>query len=591
MKSYTKNLEPAGDLNGQWSRQNESIRVDTGSGAVVDYHGEALISTTTGQSIEFQLKTKVFRSAQIDIPVLVSSKTSVSLFINDQAVEQFTLPPEGSSTSVLQHIPRDVTEWTQAAQLSKLKLRFVQETSGDTIKFLLSNNYPELHPRVIQNFVGTYAFKVLAFFVLSALCLLGLAILIPVHLQFLTRAYRYYALVGGSFLWLVGTLGLLDMIRLPLVPTLRRLYKKSESEREAVLLSLFLTCLFVYLGVTVALLGIRARQKYSNLILIATEGATEDDDEAIKQAFISNPWRKEAQILFERRAFDLRKPHDMVPFRRHVKTFVTDQLVKQAAENAPSYQRLPYYLIKDARTLSDPVLWYASLLLEAETGDRQSLLKEALNFLALRNAPEARVQRLYTRMSLIFLQLGEARKGADQKRIDELTQQKEDVEGELHKLLTGYLSDKAVTYSFAFQNACDALAVSYLNRCNCHQALYWFEQELRTRATQASFNSERLWHRPPEKLYLYYVLCPTCTTYGSPQGPENAKNIRKNFDDLCKCRSTNLDATDKSESDLAQKLLSQFNGYNQQDNWLKGTVRDSKVTHELRNDLEMGWRY
>ena len=232
-----------------------------------------------------------------------------------------------------------------------------------------------------------------------------------------------------------------------------------------------------------------------------------DQDQAISRAFVLIPWRKEAQVLFERRAWRLRDSNDMGGFRQYVRDFVSRSEVKQAVANVSSRRDLPFYLDKTTDSaFNDPVIWYASILPEGEEEKQHPLKEFAISVLSARDADsdaEAKILRTYLRLALND-------KGEEGERINEL-----------RRLLTQYASYKNAAATQTYQMGCDILACYYIKNCRPNEATYWFGKELEARDRQQSAGNV-LWQRPPEKLKLYQMFLLKMKATG-----ENVKEARK----------------------------------------------------------------
>jgi hypothetical protein len=584
MKIQIRKLEPIGALDDSWKCVTVKTTLSGLSDSEIKYEGEVLTTTATGgTAIEFELITRVFRPALIEIPLLVGSETAVHLFVDGKVAGDISLPAKGDTS--VQVISSDLTRFCQSSRTSKLKVQFLRD-SGAAITLLTDDRYPELKPRLIQSWDLAHAFPALSFYCLFALCLLGLVILLPAHLQFLSKSLRFYTIVGGAIIWLIGILGVVDLAKIPVASTLRKFYGRTEAMREIVLLSLALSSFLILTGVIVALLGMRARQKYSDLIVAAIDGPKQNRDQAIRDAFIAVPWRKEAQILFENRAYELRDASDMGSFRRYVAAFVSDPSIAQAIRNVQNEPQLPFYLRKDTKTFSNPFTWYASLWLEAENTDQARALREALNMLSVTSEPEALVQSGYMKLSLVnydFPAKGDQSQIADWQRRENATADK------LQKLLTTYEADESVVSDVAFQNACDALAVHYVNQCDVGNAVKWFKKEIHVRDQMASLSDERLWLRPPEKLILFYLLCANCTTTGG--GKVSAEAVQNQYA-KCLAQTANAQSANQPTPSLAKIILADYAAYADRGAWRKNTFLDDKAKGELKTEmLEKGWRY
>jgi hypothetical protein len=192
--------------------------------------------------------------------------------------------------------------------------------------------------------------------------------------------------------------------------------------------------------------------------------------DAARRAFILLPWRKEAQILLDANAYRLRTDASMPALRRFVKSFVDDDRVKRAAEDTLHKSGLPVPLegLAPQRWLSDPVVWYASLLPEAEEENETDHLKSAVAELANRDPREQFPQAYLLRTSLNL----------------QLQIEDEDARHRLRRDLIDFLykdEEARLTTFHEYQVACDMIAVSFLHDCDHETANDWFARELKAR--------------------------------------------------------------------------------------------------------------
>jgi hypothetical protein len=462
----------------------------------------------------------------------------------------------------------------------------------------------EMGAEVSQKWSWSYAFQSLLFFALSWSCVVGLAILILAHIQPLGDTFRFYAVLIAVLTWIAGVLGLPDIARLPLRPMLRRLYSRtspksdalsllSRSRRVAWLFSLFLTLILVCSGVGVVIYCLSIRQYYSNLVHRALEETDPDAKKAeISEALSLLPWRKEAQILFESEAYGKRNAEDMNGFRNYIKTFATQQDVKLSIGRAPDADHLPLCLTKTASTnfLNDPVVWYASTIVEGEDESETLLSNEAVSMLATRKSPLAELQLWKMKLGQMMVgEPGDENEIATQVRELEI----ESTANQLRELLLKYNSSRGAQ---EYQAACDTLAGYFLRKCHLtavgqglEEAAYWFKEEISARQNQSTNSGAPLWLRPPDKLRLFYM-------FGSQWNmPGKAANDARCLLDARNCLKD--PAKEPEPCDFAETFKRELwvPNWHYQDEpaWTRGTVRDHdlKLNQVIEDSLKKGWRY
>jgi hypothetical protein len=592
MKPLQVRLEPV-DVDGtQWQKQFVDISF-TSNDHVMNYQGYVLASLPgAAHTIEFEFRTSALRPAEIDIPLRSSSNASVRLFVNDELIETFEVPAS-QPTFLVQHLTKDVTRWTEPRETSRLRLVISYDGQQATTTILLGNARAEFGPEVVQKWTWSYAFQSLLFFALAWSCVIGIAILVLAHIQPLGDTFRFYAVLIAVLTWIAGVIGLPDVARVPLRPMLRRLYSKtrsssdassllSRSRRVAWLFSLFLSFVLVSSGVGIVIYCLSIRQYYSSLIHRALEKS--NDPEArladISQALTLVPWRKEAPMIFESDAYALRNAEHMSGFRGYVRRFATQPDVKQAITRAPGADRLPFWLTKPASPNFDPVVWYASTIIEGEEESETALMKEAISILATRKGPIAQIQLRKMKLAQML-----AEEDVSDSELDNAA-------NELRELLERNFNSRG---THEYQAACDTLAGYYLRTCdpdaaskNLEEAAKWYKEELSARTHQTTDNAEPRWLRPPDKLVLFYMFGSRWKMAG-----ESAINARCLLDfSTCKDPIKETKPCD-FEPTFDKELATPNADYQKESAWIKGTVRDGHFNLDLviEDSLKKGWRY
>jgi hypothetical protein len=550
------NLEPT-----QWRLQLLDTTFEFVDGQTAKYEGEALVSEPgKTHAIQFEFKTHPLSPAAVHIPLSVSAPASVTLRANDHLVGTFELGTTKEQDTVLHVLAVNVTKETEPCRISRLGLRVSYGGEAGITTIPLGDDELVTKLGVLQEWSWRYAFQALAFFVLSSGTILGSAILVVAHMRAFGDTFRFYAALMTVAAWGLGVLGISDLAKIPFWWLLRRVYGHTRAYRTASLAALTLLFALVISGTATVIYCLRKRQHYSDLIHKAMEHGP-DEDSAITNAFVLIPWRKEAQLLFERRAWVLRE--DKPSFRHHIREFVSQPEVKQAVATASSEQVPPFYLDKTTySTFNDPVVWYASLLPEGEEEKERPLKETAISILSARESDaEAKILRTYLLLA-----------STDKSKEAEIV-------NKLHELLTQYASYKAVAATQTYQMGCDALASYYVSHCRQREASEWFLRELGARDRQQTAGTAPLWQRPPEKLMLYRMFLWEMNVTG-----ESVKEAKKLllWDNYGNC--------EPYEKEFKVSVFSMKN-YQDKKMWLKGTVFDDSQDLAINSLLNKGWRY
>lgn len=555
----------------QWHREVISAIYKSLDGPSVNYDGEVLRSESQQTSIiEFEFKTHPFSPANIQIPLSVSAPASVRVRVNDQlaaALELGTL----KDTVVLHVLEVNVTKETEPRKFSRLGLRvsFGGHTGSTTL--LLGDDKGERKPCVRQEWSWRYALQSLAFFALACANILGLAILLLVHIRALGDTLRLYAVVTMVGAWCCGVLGISDLAKIPFWSILRKLYSRTRPYRTVSLGALVLLSLLVGSGTGIVFCCLRIRQHYSDLIsraMAMDQGPAQDA--VIRQAFVLQPWRREAQMLFERRAWFLRRD-DTKGFRQHVRQFVSEADVKQAIASSSTRRDLPFYFDKDADSaFNDPILWYASLLPEADEGQQHAFEQMAVDILDARNATddaEAKILRTYLLIGIAIRTNNEA---AESEHV-----------AELQGLLSQYGSYQKVSATQTYQMGCDRLGSYNVMNCRPEEASKWFGRELDARSKEQLASDLPLWQRPPEKLVLYHMFLHEINSPGSNE--QNATTLLQG----------NFGCEHPYEKDFEAAVFARYPAYQKLPEWFKGTVLLDRSSFDpiINRLLNRGWRY
>ena len=591
MKTNERFLEPVEIDDSLWDSVVLPVRTTKKNG-VREVNPHEVIRASAdceSHSIAFELKSGAFHQSQVQLSLWASTNASVKLYINDRFVKTFEYTHSPNPVPQLQTISTDVTKWVEEKKSSTMRLLISYGGQKGKV-FLLSDRYlTDFEPKLVLKFSPTYFFKSAAFISLSWLAILSVAVIILARIQILGDSFRFYAVLTTILLWLAGLIGLSDLAKIPVQSGMRRIWSKTRSDenpitaagtprrgfvgwfmrwrRALTLMLLFLVSLptVYYAGQIIS--GMVIRHYYTSLINRAVEGSNQD--EYIRRAFVLVPWRKEAQILFERCAWSRRDPADNnSAFRKYVRDFVNNKEVRSAVEAVQRDKSYPFFVrAENSSAFNDPVLWYASLLPEAEVPGETTTRTQAISYLSAPDQqmnPEAKIQHASLSMELL------------QSQKDKQTEYKESME-KLHHLLLNSNSNN-VTASFPYQIGCDTLASYYLQNSNATEANKWFRKVIQARKRQRTLTSDPIWHRPPEKLMLYYMFVSDVPLTGTEEVLKRAKDLR----DFC------VEFKDGFE----KEFLKPYEEYKKPETWRANTALDDKVIAYLQGTLlNKGWKY
>ncbi len=548
-----------------WVRTVLDLTVEEGNDQT-EYIGEALVSSLAyGHLIEFKVSTSLIRTATLNIPLFVSSDAVASVSLNDHSLNTVRLAASNDSLAVLHHLTVDVTPWTEDRAVSSVRVRLSYERHQGTTTILLDRDRDLYAARITEHF-GRESVIVLALIAFAWISILAVAILVVANVRALGESFRFYAVLTVAGGWVASVLGLPDLARIPLRAYLRHWYATTRRRRTLVVCALAFLMLVTSVQAAEVVYCLVVRYRYTQLIASGLNDSPDRAMDAVRQAFILVPWRKEAQILLEAHAYRLRTDASMSALRHFIKGFVDYNGVNRAVQSTLRKSGLPLPLegVAPQRWLSDPVVWYASLLPEAEGENEDGLLKSAVAELAYRDPPDVFPQAYLLRTSLSL----------------QLQIEDEEARHRLRRDLIEFLNkdeDARLTTLHEFQVACDMIAVSFLHDCKHEDANDWFARELQARE-RTSYEGYPVWHRPPHKLILFHVFV-------------SYSNIDESDSDLGR---RTLDATDGCPAyrmSFEQRLLKENPSMRAPDAWMKNTTLNANLESLVNSTLQMGWRY
>jgi hypothetical protein len=546
------------------------------------------IEARESHSISFELKAGVLRQSQVQFSLWASTAATVKLYIDDQFVDSFEYS-DGQTPPGIQTITTELTNWVEKKKSSTLRLLISYHGQKGQVFLAADRDWPGFEPKMILKSSPSYFFASATFLSLSWLAVLGIAVIVLARIQILGDSFRFYAVLTTILLWLAGLMGLSDLANVPVQSGMRYLWSKTRSHENSLtragtprhpLMKRFmrwrraiaLTMLFLlsvpalfFAGRIIS--GMVIRNYYTSLLNRAVEGSNQDEN--IRRAFVLVPWRKEAQILFERRAWSLRDPADEnQAFKKYVRAFVYSQDVRSAVAAIQRDKGYPFFLrAENSSALNDPVLWYASLLPEAELPGETKAKTEAIHYLSAadeKKNPDAKIQEVSLSMEL--------RQGDVDKTEYLISMAK------LRDLLESYTSYKSVTASFPYQVGCDILAQHYITNNDAAEANKWFRRVIEARKRQRTLTSDPIWHRPPEKLMLYYMFVNDVPLAGTEETLKRARKLR----DYCA----------PFKDGFEKEFLKPYEDYKKPETWRVNTALDDKVITYLKDILlNKGWKY
>jgi len=162
------------------------------------------------------------------------------------------------------------------------------------------------------------------------------------------------------------------------------------------------------------------------------------------------------------------------------------------------------------------------------------------------------------------------------------TQEYNETAATLEKLLRAYSSHKDVASGFAYQIGCDRLAGYYIQQCKAREATVWYQKVVDARRRQRTLTNELLWHRPPEKLLLYYMFIEAggsdLTYFATPEAIEGAKQFRESCPEF--------------KNGFESRFLAPYDEFKKPEAWRLNTALDDKVISYVNGTLlNKGWRY
>jgi len=588
MASRVRALEPVLRNTGNWIQDFQAVAF-LSRRREVSYSGRVLKPrAATGSRLEFDCRTTALRRARVRIPVCVNDKTFVKLFVDDHLVKLVTLTPVASGRFTLRFLSHDITRWTEAAESVRVQLQFVSENQSDSLFILQSEDQPQCRPAVVQRGGGAHLWKSACFFVLAWLNFLAGAIVVLAVVKIENESFGYYAVLVTCVVWLAGLLGLPDLANVPVRSWIRRLFGATHPgasgwvgrhRRELALAALVSVLAISSVEAARIVHTYWIRHRYTALVRGALQ-ARATIDPAIAALKLA-PWRREAQILIQRWAFDARSQAPNERFREVAAKLGDDPDVEKAVRTALSDEAPSYVSPKDLAddAVGNPVPWFASLLIEGESQDEHRFMDRAKTLVESAHDSESALLKSYFLMKTT---------------IDGDVQERESAE--LHRSLESFDLKNYKTDTYLF--LADFLFVYHLGGCEADEGEEWLKRELKTRSNS---RGTELWFRPPEKFIAYYLF----KLYGDKKSMNTSvdgdkksmspgeKNALETVDDPWP--GSGLDKRCDSTFDFVSRfkqVAAQYPDLVPREGWLKNTVFESpNMTNYLEQLLVRAWRY
>jgi hypothetical protein len=576
MQAIIKRLELATYDVHHWQVQN-IFTAATIEGQQVAYQGDALVSIEEqGHTVEFKTETLSYRPAEIDIPISVTSNASVELSVNGVVVETIALTAQQPEPPLFVHrLKKDITEWTEPQTESRIRLEISYLGARGKTTILLDNDQPTQRPQLLQPWLQPYAIKALLYTILTWGSLLGLMIFIIANTKsFISDVVRFWSAVITVLIWFSGMFGFTDLVKIPIRKGIRWFYGETKAHRGYWLAALSVIFILASIGVGTVVYCSYIRYRYTKLINNTLE---QKSDDLLRRAFIQQPWRKEAQIIFE--AYSASTAVTTGDFRNYVRNFISDPEVKRTIEGEMLRKSVPYCLAIDgASAYNDPVVWFASILPEGEEEEEKVWKTEAIRILSSRDGP----LDVEARMLKVILELAITK---DDKQTTELEQK-------LRKLLSENSTPRGEALH-TYQVAWDTLAQLSIKKCSLaktqnlpetvqssvNDAIADFLRVIEIRSRQTQGNNEILWHRPPSKLALFQLFRYEAI---KSRRPDVAAQIDREVFSPCP----------EFKAAFDKEIKEKFPDYAKTDVWFKGTVLKEDYISYIRNTLmNKGWRY
>jgi hypothetical protein len=583
-----------------WEKAIQRVDLMTADARQIHYEGITLRSLPSQlQIIEFTFNSSSLYPAEIIVPLVVSSEAEIKLFINQEEIGTILVAVANTEPMTLYYLSKEVTKWSELEKQSQLRIQIYYRGKEGTTTLFLDSTQPDLHPHLRQCWVRSYVFQSALFFILAWGTLLGLGLLLVAHLPLLEESLKYYAilLVIGS--WAASVIGLPDLAKIPVHFWLRRAYALTRIHRPLSLIILSVLFLVAATGTSIVIYCINQHRMYAELIRKAIETAPSSErEEYIRRAFVQLPWRKEAQLLFERSAWSKRRERQK--FENYIRAFTDDQVVQKAIEKDLSEKKVRgksnggiALKTNSPDELSDPVIWYASLLPEGEIDGKYEKREKAVEYLIQKTGNKiADLQRLSLQLELYDIKYTKSTpRWKEDHRDDYFTQTAAYIEPLTKLLQEDQNASSHLSNYFSYQIACDLVALYYLKLCQSEEASEMFDLVMRIRKFSRPQQDEYPWYRPPEKLNLFHLFM---TQGREKKSNDSSIKIKENFEGLIEENLEGLmNECPEFKASFKENFLDKYPDYIQRKSWEGNSdVLAPEATKYITDKLlKRNWRY
>lgn len=521
-------------------------------------------------AIEMEVVTDPLRTSTLTIPLTSTAAGIAMVEVNGDEVASVALP--GSDEPALTVIRCDVTLHTWPRRRSRIVLTVVLDSEA-TVEIL--QRIGEDCLAVVQRWSWQSSAVSLAMLMMLWGTVVGAVVFGIAQLRILEASLRFYSVMTVAFSGLLAMGGLAEWSKIPLLPWLRRAFgwlrrlpPRPARLALAGLFILFVLATAAFLDVTYCLVQ---RHRYtlhieSAIAQLATN--PEAADRHVREAFTLIPERREAQILFEARAYPQRPNPEA--FHGFVRRFVTDTEVRKAALSErpwPRCLRQSFDSDRPANAAARPAFWFALILPEAETDEDMELTNEAIDILRRIPDSEAKLQRLSLECAIAPDHASAGPRAALRSAINEV-------------------AGTEVANTFTYQFACDTLAQSELGECASHpsgietcqnEVCMLFQRVLALRQSQMQRPREQRSTRPPVKLSLFTLFK---VQAGRGTDTPTDRSAKKTLE------------SDAFGNIFLERVFKPWVVFQLEDPWNAGTVLDPHVTETVMPMLgDSTWRY
>ena len=449
------------------------------NGETDEYEGEVLVSKSghQGRLLTGEVKSSTLRPASLSIPVSVSEPVRLVISCNNNQVWSGVL--EGRQPNpLLYSLVVDITKEKESVNTSEINFRFIfTETPGTVCIPLQHAQYGK--PALIERRQLSYSWLSACFHILAWGTLLNtLVVALSASRLFADpRIAASTALISS----IAGYFGLRGTSILKVKDRIRSLYGAVRGPKGRVVMSALAIALLISSTASgMCLYGAWRRVDYTKHITDYLNMKA-PDPMLLREAFIREPWRPEAQILIEQTAYVLRA--DRESLRAYIRKFIDDPAVQNAVDRAGV--SAPYYLKRESPTTSDPTLWFAGILPEGDDETEWQRYDSALARLKGREGCASELQYL---VLSIPRNTDEAAMRTGLKALQALEEK----------------CERSDVSSHGIQLALDLLGQDQIRESNQAAAVNTFQKLLRIR--QRAIRTAGLPWRVPEKLVLFHMF-------------------------------------------------------------------------------------